>query len=179
MYLRDACKIITKCGDALLDDCPGNTEVPKVFNIAEEAYKNDSIMEKASHFKIKAYCLCNGINEIKTALINNGPVLISIKWFDDYKVKNGVLVGGKSDGYGYHALVAYGYNEKGFLIQNSWGKLWGNDGRFILPYDIPIREARSFIDIENDVFIVPKKPNKFLEILYKLLNKIVNYIKTI
>lgn len=177
MYLRDACKIATKCGDALEDDCPGNTEVSKVFDIALAAYQNEEIMERAAHFKTKAYCSCSGIEEIKTALINNGPVLISIKWYKDYKVKNGILVDGYSEDYGYHALVVYGYNEQGFLVQNSWGKNWGNKGRFILPYDIKIAEARSLIDIDNDSYIAPDKPNKFMEFLYKLLNNIVNFIR--
>ena len=99
------------------------------------------------------------------------------QWYKDYKVKNGVLVDGYSEDYGYHALVVYGYNEQGFLVQNSWGKNWGNKGRFILPYDIKIAEARSLIDINNDDYIIPNKPNKFMEFLYKLLNNIVNFIR--
>ena len=37
MFLRDACKIVTGYGDMLLDDCPGNTETPKCYEIAEQA----------------------------------------------------------------------------------------------------------------------------------------------
>ena len=35
MYMRDACKIASKYGDLLYEDCPGNTEVPNCFNTAK------------------------------------------------------------------------------------------------------------------------------------------------
>ena len=174
MFLRDACKIVTHYGDPLECDCSGNTEVPKVYGIAEEAMANPAIMETAALYRTKSYYSCNTVEDIKYALINYGPVLISIKWFDDYKVKEGILTGGKSKDYGYHALVCYGYNEKGLLIQNSWGKTWGRGGRFILPYDIKVREARGLIDLENDEYLPPHKPGMIVEILYKALNALIN-----
>ena len=36
---------------------------------------------------------------------------------------------------GGHAFCIVGYNDVGFLIQNSWGKEWGADGFGTLPYD--------------------------------------------
>jgi hypothetical protein len=116
MYLRDACKIVAGYGDPLYEDCPGNTEISKVYEIAETAIDDEQIMNTASAFRIKSYFSCNTIDDIKTALVNYGPVLISIKWFKDYKVVNGVLTGGKGEPSGYHALVCYGYTPKGLLI---------------------------------------------------------------
>ncbi|MEO8152428.1 MAG: C1 family peptidase [Rhizobacter sp.] len=34
-----------------------------------------------------------------------------------------------------HAIAIVGYNERGFLIQNSWGPGWGSHGYAILSYD--------------------------------------------
>ena len=34
-----------------------------------------------------------------------------------------------------HAYALVGYNETGFLVQNSWGPEWGSHGYAILPYD--------------------------------------------
>jgi hypothetical protein len=34
-----------------------------------------------------------------------------------------------------HAFVLVGYNERGFLIQNSWGPEWGSHGYALLTYD--------------------------------------------
>lgn len=36
---------------------------------------------------------------------------------------------------GGHAFALVGYNEVGFLVQNSWGKGWGKDGFATLPYE--------------------------------------------
>ena len=36
---------------------------------------------------------------------------------------------------GNHAFAIVGYNEHGFVVQNSWGQDWGACGFAILPYD--------------------------------------------
>lgn len=177
MYLRDACKIVTQYGDPLEEHCSGNTEIPKVYDIASQAMDNEEIMKCAADFRTKSYYLCKNNEEIKYALVNYGPILASIKWYNDYQTKNGVLVGGSTKKYSYHAVVIYGYNEQGFLCQNSWGKLWGNGGRFILPYDIKVREARGLIDLENDTYVSPPKVNKFFNMIYKIINFIINIFR--
>lgn len=177
MQLRHACKIVTDYGDPFEKDCPGNTEVPNVFEIAESVIDNEEIMGRAATFRTKSYYSCKTNDDIKHALVNYGPVIISIKWYNDYKVKNGILVGGLTQDYGYHALVCYGYNKDGFLIQNSWGKNWGEKGRFILPYDIKICEARGLIDLENGEYTPPKEMGTFKDALYKGFNLIVNFVK--
>jgi hypothetical protein len=40
-----------------------------------------------------------------------------------------------------HAFAIVGYNERGFLIQNSWGTDWGSHGYAILTYDDWLRNA--------------------------------------
>ena len=177
MFLRDACKIATKLGDPILENCPGNVEVPKCHAIAEEAMNNPEIMNIAADFRTESYYSCNTNDDIKEALINHGPILASIQWFNDLKVKDGVLTKGESTEGGYHAFVIYGYNKQGFLCQNSWGKNWGNKGRFILPYDFKITEARGLVDFDNDIFVAPPKKNKFIDMAYKIANFIINLLK--
>src|SRR4029453_17232346 len=36
---------------------------------------------------------------------------------------------------GGHAFLIAGYNDTGFLIQNSWGTTWGRNGYATLPYE--------------------------------------------
>lgn len=173
MYLRDACKIVTKYGDMLYTECSGNTEVPKCWSIAEKALK-DKGTENSLYFRVESYFNCKTIEEIKRAIYNYGPVLASIKWYDTFKVnKNGVLTGESKGDYGYHAVMIYGWNERGFTCQNSWGTHWGEKGRFILPYEIPVAEAKGIVDAE-DSFIVKPKRNAFLDVIYKILNFILN-----
>ena len=177
MYLRDACKIVSKYGDMLEAECPGNDEVPECWEIAEKTLENEEFKSNASSFKIKSYFSCNSNDAIKKAIMNYGPVLASIKWYDSYKPDNkGVLSTAKSGNVGGHAIMIYGWNKTGFLCQNSWGKNWGNGGRFISPYSIPIKEARCFVDEVDTTVIIPKR-NNFLDIIYKIINFILNIFK--
>ena len=48
-------------------------------------------------------------------------------WIIDRSVSNEPLGG--------HAFVFVGYNEVGFLVQNSWGANWGHKGYATLPYE--------------------------------------------
>ena len=177
MYLRDACKIVCKYGDMLESECPGNNEVPECWEIAENALQDEALKENASSFKIKSYFSCTNNNAIKNAIMNYGPVLASINWYDSYKPdKDGVLPINKSGDSGYHAIMIYGWNKTGFKCQNSWGKTWGNDGRFIAPYEIKIEEARCFVDEVDTKVIIPKR-NAIFDVVYKLLNFFINLFK--
>lgn len=177
MYLRDACKIVCKYGDMLENDCPGNTEVPECWEIAEKALENNKFKENAGSFKIKSYFRCNNNNAIKKAIMNYGPVLASINWYDSYVPDdNGVLSTDKKGNSGYHAIMIYGWDVRGFKCQNSWGKYWGNDGRFISPYEIKIQEARCFVDEVDTKVIIPKR-NTFFNLFYNLINFFMNLFK--
>jgi hypothetical protein len=56
---------------------------------------------------------------------------------------------------GGHAYALVGYNEVGFLVQNSWGSTWGDAGFAILPYE-------EWLDCAYDAWVarpgVPKTP---------------------
>lgn len=51
---------------------------------------------------------------------------------------------------GYHCMVIYGWCEKGWKILNSWGKSWGDAGKAILPYTVPLSESWGIIDTVID-----------------------------
>lgn len=177
MYLRDACKIVTKYGDMLESECSGNYEIPKCWGLAEKALENTTAKDEALYFRAESYFNCKSNDDIKRAIFNYGPVLASIKWYGTFKVNNdGVLEGKQSGDYGYHAIMIYGWNACGFLCQNSWGTHWGEKGRFILPYNIPVAEAKGIIDAEYNTLIKPKR-NAFLDIVYKIVNFILNIFK--
>ena len=180
MVLRDACAIVTDYGDMLEKDCPGNDEVPVCHNIAFNALSDNAKLNRAYEYRIKSYYKCRSINDIKYALINHGPVLGALKWYNEYIVdKDGVLTGTPKKYRGGHAVVIYGYNEKGFLCQNSWGKYWGNRGRFIVPYNIKFREARGIIDHKNpreNDDIKRYHTGSWWNTLYKAVNAVVNLV---
>jgi C1A family cysteine protease len=178
MMLRDACKIAADYGDMLLEDCPGNTEVPACYELANEAIDDKSKVLRASEHRILKYFLCLTNKDIKYAIYNHGPVLASIRWYNNYKVtKEGILTGEQTGAYGGHAFVIYGYNSDGFLCQNSWGTSWGNKGRFILPYGIKVQEARGFIDWDGGEELKEPSTNGFFNLLYKGINAFVNFFR--
>ena len=176
MYLRDVCKIIQQYGDCLHDTISFNIEMPECYNRLKENL-NESVYNEALISKIKSYAKCTTDEAVKHAIMTYSPVLMSIKWHDKYKLKDGnVIHFDTTSDNGYHAVMVYGFNENGWLCQNSWGKLWGNKGRFVLPYEHGFREAWSFVDAENSDIYKPKR-NTLFDIVYKLLNFIANLIK--
>lgn len=178
MMLRDACKIAADYGDMTLEDCPGNTEVPKCYDIASSAMDDEHKVANAYNYRILKYFLCLSNKDIKYALYNYGPVLASIKWYDTFRVdKDGTLVGEQSGDYGYHAVMVYGYTPDGFWCQNSWGKYWGKGGRFFVPNDIKFREARGFVDWNGTDELKEPSTNGILNFIYKCLNGIANLIR--
>lgn len=181
MYLNDACKIVNQYGDMLLTDCDGNDEVPEAHKIAENAFISDDKLNSAKEFRITSYYNCNSISDTKRAIYKHGPVLGSVKWYNNFKInEDGELTGTLIGDYGYHAILVYGWNEKGFLCQNSWGINWGNKGRFLLPYYIGLAEAKGLIDwthSDSTEELIKPKRNSFLDIIYKLVNILLNLFK--
>ena len=58
-----------------------------------------------------------------------------------YSVEGGVrnrqlpLITRKGRADGGHAIALVGYTRKGFIVQNSWGPTWGDEGFALLPYE--------------------------------------------
>lgn len=177
MYLREACKIAKDYGDPAYKYCPGNYEVTKVYDTAAEAFEKTETLDNAALHRISKYIKLKTFNELKYALMEYGPVLASINWYDDNKVdkKTGIITKGTIDA-GGHAIVILGWDEKGWLAQNSWGTAWGKKGYFTIPYDYKITEAYSLIigddKAKNDI----QQPVKCAatNIFYKIINWILN-----
>jgi C1A family cysteine protease len=172
MYLRDACKIAKQFGDPSEDTVPGNTEQPKCTQYLKDIL-NDEIYKEAEKALILSYAKCDNTNAIKHALINYGPVLASVKWYDHYIFDGKVIQMDKTKDFGYHAITIVGYNNVGWICQNSWGRNFCGDGQFVYPYEEKLEEAWSFVDKPcNDV----KKPRimKWTNWIYKFVNYIIN-----
>jgi len=100
------------------------------------------------------------VNDVKTALLNNKPVMMGFNVYDNTRTyqyfeglsttsytynplnSNGNLASGVRL-LGGHAVPIVGYINDStkpgggvFIVQNSWGTPWGNNGYFYLPYSV-------------------------------------------
>lgn len=176
MYLRDALKTLCDKGICKHSDFPYNKEVPEIIDLVNEANLTE---DKLSHYRITKYFRCKTADDIKNAIMTFGPVMVSVPWYSDNKVQNDILIQGRVQS-GNHALYLYGWNTDGFLSMNSWGKGWAEDGKCILPFNYPLNEAWGITDeytYAHDEMIVEPKRNWFLDLIYKIVNWIVNLFK--
>lgn len=180
MYTRDAIKTMTKFGDVPYEDFPHNVEVPYAIELFDDAPKE--LVEVGLNYKFASYFKLKDDAAIKSHLMDNNPVIFSMKWFDDIKIEDGIMITKEvtSKKTGGHCMVIYGWNETGWLVQNSWGTWWGNKGRFVLPYNISRKETWGVLDAKSDSSLILEKPFKsnvgafFAKIIHKVISWFYN-----
>jgi hypothetical protein len=123
MYPRDLMSILRNMGS-----------VPEsVFPYGWAGKPSKEVYEKAKNYVIQHYAQVDTIEGLKTALAKNGPC------YGTFPVYNyGDRLWKSSFGgavLGYHGMTFVGYNSKGFIIRNSWGRDWADDGYTIFPYE--------------------------------------------
>ena len=141
MIIRDALENLRKYGTCPNSSMPGNIEVPEAI----KRFNQDAlgVIPVAYPNRITNYCSLYKKNDMKLWLMTKGPVVFSVKWYENYwlTVNNELHFDEKSEPSGCHCMVIYGWNKEGWLFQNSWGNTWGDGGRAVYPYDATIREA--------------------------------------
>jgi C1A family cysteine protease len=76
---------------------------------------------------------------------------------------------------GYHCVIIYGWDERGWLVQNSWGKSWGQGGRFVVPFDFKWAEAWAVTDnVVNGESLIKPQDNWFIWAFSKFINWLLN-----
>ena len=176
MALRDALKILQKYGDCLVEDCRGNAQYSEARADLEHAGLKHLDSFAYPH-RISTYYRCNTIEEVKTALMEHGYVIINMPTYS-YRIINDVYTPTTKTIKGYHAVIIYGWDDnKGWLIQNSWGDKWASDGRFILPFDYPIVEYWGASD--NIINENIKKPCTITKVLSRVTNLIANLLRKV
>lgn len=147
MVTRDAVGAVKKWGTCEKKYLPKNLEVPEAIEYFKDNF--DTVFENAYPFRFTSYAALGSDENTKISIMKYGPVIMAMNWYNDiYLDKNNVLhtTQERSNITGGHCMVIYGWNETGWLVQNSWGKGWGKNGRCVIPYDIVIREKYQVID---------------------------------
>ena len=178
MYTREAIKTVVKYGDVPHKLFPINVEVPEAIDKFEAAVA--SIEQEGYFFKFHEYFKLKDKEAIKASIMENGPAVVCMHWFDDIKVVNGVMQTkcGKNSKTGSHCMVIYGWNETGWKVRNSWGRNCGNKGNVVIPYDIALQEVWGIKDAAADSSLIIKKPfkTKFGAWVAKFLNAVIGFV---
>jgi hypothetical protein len=78
------------------------------------------------------------VESIKSALIEYGPLVVCIYIYKDfYSYKEGVYKHEWGDKVGGHVVTIVGFDDSKecWIVKNSWGAKWGDDGWFKMAYD--------------------------------------------
>ena len=139
--LRGALKGWHRHGIATVDRWP-NLEPP------EPDLDDPAFIRDASERPLGAYYRVNAqrLDDIQSAINELHAVVVSAAihdgWIDPITVDKGtdkplrvIAKPTHPSWLGGHAFALVGYNEVGFLVQNSWGMAWGKDGFATLPYE--------------------------------------------
>lgn len=151
MYARDVMKILSKKG------CCSESIYP--YGKIESPQKIDNVIfEKAKNFVIKSYAKINTIQGLKKALFINGPCYIAFPVYN-YGIRMWKPIN-KEKRNGGHAMTVVGYNNEGFIIRNSWGEYWGNNGYCIYSYQDWGSHWEVWTTIDEKSYEVPENKKK-------------------
>lgn len=96
------------------------------FKEALHFLRHNGVKSKAGVLKIDNYSIIKSGFFLKTAIVTNGPCVGALPVYnneDEFWIKRSgdVLLG-------YHAISICGYDEGGYIIRNSWGRGFADNG---------------------------------------------------
>jgi len=114
------------------------------YDITKFAVKPPQLCyDEAEHnYVVKYERVEPSIENIKQSLLDGFPVIFGFKVFESFESQSTASTGIMTmpvDGekmLGGHAVVVVGFddNKKMFIVRNSWGEQWGENGYFYMPY---------------------------------------------
>ena len=119
--------------------CTNNTWPHEVDKKDKKKYPSENWSQEAVKNPLGAYYRINkdSIVDMQSAIREVGAIYCSATihdgWYID-KTKELQIIEHKPNKVGGHAFAILGYNEDGFVVQNSWGGEWGYLGFAVLTY---------------------------------------------
>lgn len=117
----------------------------RMFTLNEEAYP----------YRVSSYYLLNNDNEIKQAVITTGSAVVSYNVWDNwYNVKSdGKIPNVYGKYYGGHAVLIVGWTANNeWIILNSWGDNWGDNGLGYISMSQTKNEVWCIVDNVQEIF---------------------------
>jgi len=90
------------------------------------------------------------IDDVKKALLN-GPLMTTMKVFNDFYFYTGGVYRHQKGGIsGGHAVMIVGWNneDRAWIVRNSWGTDWGEQGDFRIAWDDPSGVGGTFFGMQ-------------------------------
>jgi len=104
------------------------------------------------------------LNEWKQALADGHPIIFGLKLFEsfDSQRKPGLVPSPSKkesarETHSGHAMLCVGYSDKDkvFIVRNSWGESWGDEGYCYIPYDYLMNEKYN----DGDTWVIKQLTN--------------------
>ena len=129
MYLSDACDILSNIGTCTDETFGYSTIDPKTIYTLTSNNIPDYAKNEANKYRTSNAVLVKTIDQLKTALYINGPCIFGV---NVYGWKHAMWVPWDLSNLTYglkgaHCMAFVGYNDKGFLVRNSWGVDWNKE----------------------------------------------------
>lgn len=154
-YIRDGIKVTYNKGAPLESLWPYATN--KFATKPPTAAYNDALKRK-----VTGYQKCTNFAAVKNALAAGNPVTIGFDVYDSFEGSWGDIPHGQTGSgmmpmpnknteqlLGGHAVCIVGYDDTlnggRFIVRNSWGTSWGDNGYFYMPYGV-IQDASMSSD---------------------------------
>lgn len=158
MYPRDALSQLKKCGVCFYEDFPGFYDVGT--SVVTYNQKKSELDPKAYPFRVSSYYKVNGVTEIKNAIYKLGGVTGNFPVYEClYYPEDGGIVNYNEDKpgqiMGYHEMTIVGWKEDCWVVLNSWGKQYGDNGFCYVPFNYPMVETWATVD-------------EVMEVIYKM-----------
>lgn len=94
--------------------------------------------------------VANNENSIQNALLEYGPLSVSMEVYEDFVSYSGGIYEyswGSYDGSHRVVIVGYNNNQNYWICKNSWGKYWGENGWFRIAYDeVEIGDSTIYLE---------------------------------
>lgn len=117
----------------IFDSSSAKSSEGMTFKDGLKFLKHEGVSTKEGVETIDRYATIGSMICLKQALILNGPCVGALPVYDSRVTEFWDSAYGDYEG--GHAVAIVGYNEDGFIIRNSWGRSYGDNGYSIIPYD--------------------------------------------
>jgi len=170
--LRTACKAAKKYGFLPQDKAQFDLTTKDPECLANPSNWPISDELAAAPYKKKSYFQVKGdFDQIKQVLFNNAPakraILTGVDWGEGWEAAPGGVIKNYTATGSLHAVPIIGFKQDYIILQNSYGKEIGDNGKFYVPRGVFAQAFTEplymFVDTDNTT--VPKPVGNWFQIL--------------